>query len=161
MTVLGIDPGLAATGYAVLDGTRRGVAVRDAGVIRTRDGDGLGARLLAVHDEVGAILDEHRPALVALEDLYTRMEFPQTAVIMGHVRGVICLAAAARGVEVQSLPPAAVKRALVGSGRGSKRQVQQMVTRLLRLSAVPPDHAADALALALTALSRAGVAVGR
>lgn len=161
MRVVGIDPGLGATGYGVVESGSRGVVVRDAGVIRTPDRESLPARLRTIHREVAAILEEADAAAVALEDLYAHRLFPRTAVVMGHVRGVICLAAAERDVEVQSFPPAAVKRALVGSGRGSKAQVQRMVQHLLALPSAPPEHTADALALALTALSRAGVAVGR
>jgi crossover junction endodeoxyribonuclease RuvC len=94
---------------------------------------------------------------MVLEDLYAEYRFPRTALLMAHVRGVICLAARQRGVTLVAIAPGEVKRAVAGHGAASKAQVQQSVRRLLSLAALPtPSHVADALALAFTGYSRAG-----
>jgi crossover junction endodeoxyribonuclease RuvC len=103
------------------------------------------------------LLAEHAPGALVLEDLYSEYRFPRTALQMAHARGVICLAARQRGVEVRTLAPAEVKRAVAANGAASKAQVQEAVRRLLSLPVAPrPSHVADALALAVTGFSRAG-----
>jgi crossover junction endodeoxyribonuclease RuvC len=119
-------------------------------------GVGLEERLHAIHTSVRALLDKHAPALVVVEDLYAEYRFPRTAILMGHARGVIYLAAAQQGVAVLALAPAEVKRAVTANGAASKEQVERGVQLRLRLSVPPrPSHVADALSLALTGLSRA------
>lgn len=155
--VLGIDPGLLGTGYAVLAGPGPAARVLQAGVIATATGLPLPERLHRIWEGVGGLLDRHAPALLVLEDLYAEYRFPRTALLMAHARGVICLAARQRGVAVMSLAPAEVKRAVVANGAASKEQVQVGVQRLLALAEAPrPSHVADALALAYTGLSRLG-----
>ena len=110
-----------------------------------------------IYDGVDHVLATWAPALLVLEDLYTEYRFPRTALLMAHARGVICLAARQRDVSVLALAPAEVKRAITANGAASKAQIQTGVQRLLGLGAVPrPSHIADALALALTGLSRRG-----
>ncbi len=153
--MLGIDPGLVATGYGCLETGPAGVAVVDFGVIRTAPEEALEARLSAIHDGVRGLLEKHAPSLLVVEDLYTEYTFPRTAILMGHARGVICLAAAQQGVAVLALAPAEVKRVIAANGAASKAQVQRSVQMMLRLSAAPrPYHVADALSLALTGVSR-------
>ena len=103
------------------------------------------------------LLAGHAPSVLVLEDLYAEYRFPRTALLMAHARGVICLAARQRDVTLLALAPAEVKRAIAANGAASKEQVQRSVQRMLRLEAPPrPSHVADALALALTGLSRLG-----
>jgi crossover junction endodeoxyribonuclease RuvC len=110
-----------------------------------------------IYDGVDLVLRTHAPELLVLEDLYAEYRFPRTALLMAHARGVICLAARQHGVRVLALAPAEVKRAIVANGAASKAQIQTGVQRLLGLATAPrPSHVADALALALTGLSRAG-----
>lgn len=110
-----------------------------------------------IYDAVDLVLRTHAPELLVLEDLYTEYKFPRTALLMAHARGVICLAARQRDVTVMALAPAEVKRAIAAHGAASKAQIQTGVQRLLGLAAAPrPSHVADALALALTGLSRRG-----
>lgn len=97
-----------------------------------------------------------RPTLVVLEDLFAHSRFPRTAIVLGHVRGVICLAAASARVGVMALAPSAVKRAVTGSGAASKAQVAASVRTLLGLRSLEDSHAADALALAYAGLARMG-----
>ena len=126
-------------------------------MITTGPDQPLETRVAVIHEAIDRLLAEHAPGGLVLEDLYAEYRFPRTALQMAHARGVICLAARQRGVDVLTLAPAEVKRAIAGHGAASKAQVQEAVRRLLRLSTAPrPSLVADALALALTALSRAG-----
>jgi crossover junction endodeoxyribonuclease RuvC len=133
------------------------VGVVETGVITTGAALTLESRVQLVYDGLDRVLRTHAPELLVLEDLYTEYRFPRTALLMAHARGVICLAARQRDVPVLALAPAEVKRAIVANGAASKGQIQIGVQRLLGLPAAPrPSHVADALALALTGLSRRG-----
>jgi crossover junction endodeoxyribonuclease RuvC len=157
MLILGVDPGLRATGFALLEGGTQGVRLLEHGVLRTDDRAALPRRLQEIHDGLTGILIRTHPAQMAVEDLYAAQRFPRTAILMGHVRGVVCFAAAEEGVAVMPLPPAAVKQAISGFGGATKGQIQGSVQRLLRIRGFLDPHAADAIAMALTGLSRAGV----
>jgi crossover junction endodeoxyribonuclease RuvC len=161
VSVLGIDPGLVGTGWALVEPGPGRAVVADTGVIATSADAPLDVRIHQIFDAVTDVLVKHAPSLVALEDLYTEYKFPRTALQMAHARGVICLAARQRDVNVMALAPAEVKRTIAAHGQASKAQIQLGVQRLLRLPAVPrPSHIADALALALTGLSRLGSRLG-
>lgn len=152
---MGVDPGLVATGFGVLEAGAGGVAVRDAGVISTAAGQPLEARLNALHRAVYRVIETQCPGLLVVEDLYTEYKFPRTAVLMGHARGVIYLAARQLGVAVIALAPAEVKRAMTGNGAAGKGQVQRAVQTVLGLKDPPrPSHVADALGLAATGMAR-------
>jgi len=147
--VLGIDPGLANTGYGVV--ARRGgrVLALDGGVITTPAELAPERRLAEIHAAVDALLDEHEPDAMALEELYFGQNV-RTAFAVGQARGVVVLAAGQHGVPCAGYTPQQVKAAVCGSGRAQKDQVARMVKTLLGLTEEPrPDHAADALAVAL------------
>jgi crossover junction endodeoxyribonuclease RuvC len=147
--VLGIDPGLANTGYGVV--ARRGgrLVALDGGVIRTRPQLAQERRLAEIHAAVDALLGEHEPQAVALEELYFGQN-ARTAFAVGQARGVVLLAAGQHGVPCAGYTPQQVKGAVCGSGRAQKDQVARMVKALLGLDEEPrPDHAADALAVAV------------
>jgi crossover junction endodeoxyribonuclease RuvC len=128
-----------------------------AGVIGAPTDAPLEARLARIYDGVVEVLEDRAPDVLVLEDLYAEYRFPRTAILMAHARGVICLAARQRKVAIVTLAPATVKRAIAASGAASKEQIQASVQRMLALARPPrPSHVADALALALTGLSRAG-----
>jgi crossover junction endodeoxyribonuclease RuvC len=152
---MGVDPGLVATGFAVLEAGPGAVTVLDAGVITTVGTQSLEARLNAIHRAVLEIIETRRPTFLVVEDLYAEYKFPRTAILMGHARGVIYLAARQLGVAVTALAPSEVKRAVTGSGAAGKMQVQRSVQTLLGLAELPrPSHVADALGLAVTGLAR-------
>jgi crossover junction endodeoxyribonuclease RuvC len=156
--VLGIDPGTASTGYGVIriDGSR--LVPVDHGVIETRPGIALERRLADIHARIAELLDAHRPAAMAVEELYFGANV-RTAFAVGQARGVILLAAGQRAVPARSYTPQQVKGAVCGNGRAAKEQVGRMVARLLGLGEIPsPDHAADALAVAICELNRAPLA---
>ena len=155
--MLGVDPGLVGTGWALLEPGVSAPLVIGTGVIETAAGLPLAARVQTIYDAIGAVLDKLSPDLMVLEDLYTEYRFPRTALLMAHARGVVCLAARQRGVEIVTLAPAEVKRAVAANGAASKEQIQHCVQRLFRLPELPrPSHVADALALAFTGYLRAG-----
>ena len=155
--MLGLDPGLHLTGYGMIETAGPVLRVADAGVIRTDPRAPLVDRLAELYAGLREVLAEWRPAAIALEDVFAHPVFPRTGILIGHVCGVISVAASERRIPVETIPPAAVKRALVTSGRAEKRQIQRMVRVLLTLDREPVSHVGDALALALVALSRRGV----
>ena len=153
---MGIDPGLTDTGFGIIEAGAGGVTVVDAGVIRTAPGQPLEASLNAIFGAVQRLIAARRPALLVVEDLYAEYRFPRTAILMGHARGVIYLAARQQDVSLMALAPAEVKRAVTGNGAALKGQVQRGVQTLLGLAEVPrPSHVADALGLAVTGMARA------
>jgi len=158
MIVLGIDPGTAHTGYGVVASRRGRLVALDGGVIETPPGLALERRLAAIHARVAALIAEHRPAAIAIEELYFGAN-ARSALAVGQARGVVLLAAGQAGVPCSAYTPQQVKNAVCGSGRADKRQVQEMVQRLLALAELPrPDHAADALAVGICHHNRAPLA---
>jgi crossover junction endodeoxyribonuclease RuvC len=148
--ILGIDPGLNITGYGVLEITPRGPRLVEAGVVRGKTRGSLTARLLEVHQGVVDVIAAFHPQVMAIEQLYSHYQRPRTAILMGHARGVICLAGAQAGMEVLHYPSTQVKRILTGAGRAGKAQVQRAIQRELGLATLPePPDVADALAIAL------------
>lgn len=149
--VLGIDPGLNITGYGVLQRHPQRAIVREAGVIRPGDAKlNLTERLKALYDGVLELVEQFKPESMAVEQLYAHYAHPRTAILMGHARGVIFLAAAQGGVPVFSYSATRIKKTVTGHGRASKEQVQRTIERELGLKKPPePPDVADALAVAL------------
>ena len=156
MIVLGIDPGVANTGYGVVRRAPGGrLLALDGGVVETAAGVAAERRLATIFDRIEGLLDEHEPVAVALEDLYFGAN-ARSAFAVGQARGVVMLAAGRRGIDCASYTPQQVKAAVCGTGRASKDQVTRMVQALLSLAEPPhPDHAADALAVAICHSNRA------
>jgi crossover junction endodeoxyribonuclease RuvC len=149
VVVLGIDPGTANTGYGVVLARGGTLAALDGGVIETRPGVALERRLVDIHARIVELIAEHQPVAVAVEDIYFGRN-THSALAVGMARGVVLLAAASAGLSCYSYTPQAVKQAVCGSGGAAKDQVQRMVGALLSLPEIPqPDHAADALAVAI------------
>lgn len=150
--ILGVDPGLQVTGYAVIEPGSRTPRICEAGVLRTAEQSDrdLARRIRLLHEGLGEVLDQFKPAVMAVEQLYAHYQHPRTAILMAHARGVLFLAAAQRDVPVLSYDATRIKKTITGSGRASKEQVQRTVQRELGLSALPePNDVADALAIAL------------
>ncbi|HEX3549977.1 MAG TPA: crossover junction endodeoxyribonuclease RuvC [Candidatus Elarobacter sp.] len=148
--ILGVDPGLRTTGYGVVEVRDGALLLIEGGVLQPDAKAPLERRLAQLHDAMVEVVRATRPECMVVEELWTSYTHPQTAVLMGHARGVLALAAGANGVAVRDLAHAAVKRALAGSGAATKAQVKGMVVQLLRLAAPPqPDDVSDALALAI------------
>jgi crossover junction endodeoxyribonuclease RuvC len=147
--VLGIDPGVANTGYGIVAHDRGRLVALDGGVIETSAGQDAGLRLTAIHRRIGELMDGYQPDAVAIEDLYFGAN-ARSAFAVGQARGVVILAAGQRAIHCASYTPQQIKAAVCGSGKAAKDQVQRMVQSLLALPELPkPDHAADALAVAI------------
>ena len=150
LRILGIDPGLNITGYGVLEVNRGALKLCEAGVVRGRTRESLTARLVEIHDGVVDVIRSLKPTVMALEQLYSHYNQPRTSILMGHARGVICLAAAQAGISVVHYSATQIKKVLTGNGRAPKTQMQQAIQRELRLLAAPePADVADALAVSL------------
>jgi crossover junction endodeoxyribonuclease RuvC len=149
--VVGIDPGLNVTGYAVVEPSPRGAFVVEAGVIRPGPGcKAMGPRLAWIHRGIVEVLEAFPPGAVALEQVHSHVSFPRTAILMAHARGVIVLAAAQRETPVFGYAPTRIKKTLTGSGRAPKAQVQRAIMAELGLDRLPEPHdVADACAIAL------------
>lgn len=150
MRVLGVDPGLRTTGYGLVEAGTHRLRLIEAGVIEPETALPLEERLAQLHRAMAEIVASGRPDAMVVEELWTAYRNPSTAVLMGHARGVLYLAAAQHGVAVHHLGHSLVKRALVGSGAARKEQVNSMVVQVLGLVTKPkPDDVSDALALAI------------
>jgi crossover junction endodeoxyribonuclease RuvC len=151
--VLGVDPGLQITGYGVIEPGAHNLVVCEAGIIRSNEGSAaadMAERLRSLYDGLLGVIDQFQPRAVAVEQLYAHYQHPRTAILMGHARGVIFLAAAQRDLPVVSYNATRIKKTITGSGRASKDQVQRAIQRELGLAKVPqPPDVADALAVAL------------
>jgi crossover junction endodeoxyribonuclease RuvC len=155
MVVLGIDPGTANTGYGVVARHGGRLVALDGGAIETAPTLDPGERLAIIHARVGELLDAYHPDALAVEDLYFGAN-AHSAFAVGQARGVVILAGGQRGLPCCSYTPQQIKNAVCGSGRAGKAQVQRMVQTLLALTDLPkPDHAADALAVAICHANRA------
>ncbi len=155
MRILGIDPGLNTTGYGVIEvdpgrsplGQARLI---EAGIVRSRSGASIEYRLNEIYTGVREVIEGLQPGMVALEQLFSHYERPRTAILMGHARGVICLAAGQAGIDVVHYEPTRVKKVMTGNGRAPKHQIQLAVKLQLGLKSIPePADVADALAIAL------------
>jgi crossover junction endodeoxyribonuclease RuvC len=150
MRVLGIDPGLNTTGYGVVDFENRQVRLIEAGVVRSKAGESLGDRVKEIHDGIAEVVAALKPESLAIEELYSHYDRPTTAILMGHARGVIILAAAEAGIPVVNYPATQIKKTITGNGHAAKWQMQEAIRRELNLATTPePPDVADALAIAL------------
>jgi len=151
--ILGIDPGLNVTGYAVLEAGERGPRVVEAGVVRGAEGREkaeMADRLHNLYTGIVDILEQYRPDVMVVEQLYAHYEHPRTAILMAHARGVIFLAGGQRGIPVLSYNATQIKKTITGSGRAGKAQIQRAIQRELGMARPPePPDVADALAVAL------------
>lgn len=148
--ILGVDPGLNITGYGVVTADAGGCRLEEAGIIRGGSTRKLESRIRAIHEGIAEVITQMSPDTLSLEELFSHYQRPRTAILMGHARGVICLAAAQQSLPVVGYSATQVKRILTGSGRAPKHQVQQAIQRELGLPETPqPADVADALAIAM------------
>ena len=148
MRILGIDPGLGTTGYGIIEGSN--FKLIEAGVINTAANTPIQARLKKIFDSVSEIIEEHKPAVLVLEKIYSHYKHPTTAILMGHARAAVCLACGVSGVSLVNYPSTKIKKTITGNGHASKQQVQRMVQNTLKLKDAPePVDISDALAIAM------------
>ena len=159
MRILGIDPGLKLTGYGVIDWPDAAAPAApihtppdliDAGVIRLDAKAAMPARLHELYRELDALFDEYKPEVCAVEQLYAHYAHPRTAILMGHARGVILLAAQRHGATIKQYAANRIKQSVTGQGHAGKQQMQRAIQLTWNLPAPPePPDVADALAIAL------------
>jgi len=153
MMICGLDPGLHRTGYGIIEVSPNGaMKIVDAGLIRTKTTLPLPDRLALIYDELSRLFDEHKLRAVAVEELYSHYEHPRTAILMGHARGVIILAARRKDIPIMNLSATKIKKAVTGSGHAGKLQVQRAIFSLFRVSPISteiPSDVTDALAVAV------------
>ena len=158
MIILGVDPGFGITGYGLIEADPsdiRSVKLLEAGVLKSPKNKSFSERLEEIYARMVEILDEFSPACVAVEDVFSAQAFPRSSIAIGHVRGVLLLAASQKKVPVFSYFPRQVKKALTGNGNASKTQVQRMVENTFGLDkTVRPDDLSDAIAVALCHVGR-------
>ena len=147
-TILGIAPGLNITGYGVLTHTGQGLVITEAGVVRTKR-NSLPQRLDIIYDGVCDVIETLQPSCVAIEELYSHYAHPRTAILMGHARGIICLAAEKAGIPIYHYAATKIKKILTGNGHATKAQMQMAICHEFKLAEPPePADVADALAIA-------------
>lgn len=164
MRILGIDPGIATVGFGVIDSERSKQTFVSCGVISTPAGLSLSSRLNRIYDDLSELISTFSPDAMAVEELFFNTNIT-TGISVAHGRGIILLAGHKSGIHIAEYTPLQVKQAVVGYGRAEKKQIIDMVRRLLNMKAAPkPDDAADALAIALcharSATSRLNIAGG-
>jgi crossover junction endodeoxyribonuclease RuvC len=147
---LGVDPGLRRTGYSLLERTASGPVLREAGVIRSKSGIPLAARVLEIGTGLREVIQEFKPQAMAIEQVFSLGRNPKSALLMAHARGAILMVAAEAEIPIIHFTPTQVKRLLTGSGKASKEQMQHAVSRELGLERLlEPNDVADASAVAL------------
>jgi len=161
MRVIGIDPGLRIIGYGLVDLDDGQLEPRlvEAGIIKLNARQPIDARLHQLHEELAALLAEHRPQAMAVEKLFAHYKHPRTAILMAHARGAILLCAKQHGLTTHDLPATEVKKSVTGYGHASKQQMQQAVAAQCGLAEPPsPPDVADAIAIALCHARRLALA---
>lgn len=149
MRILGIDPGTATTGFGIVEKKQSKLISVDYGVISTPKELDMSNRLLILYEDIKEIIDHHKPDIIAVEQLFFARNVT-TAITVGQARGVVLLAAQKADLKIVEFTPLQVKQSVTGYGQATKKQVQEMVKKILDLSQIPkPDDAADALAIAI------------
>jgi len=150
MNILGVDPGLATTGYGLIQWTEGNISLIEAGIIKTPSSDHIDKRLNVIHKSLEELIDKNCPEVMVLEKIYSHYKHPATSILMGHARGVICLLCGQKNIRLVNYPSTRIKKAITGSGHASKVQIQKMIAERLRLKKLP-EYAdiTDALSLAV------------
>jgi len=157
LKILGVDPGLRVTGYGVIQVSagRQAPLLIEAGIIRTRERDGIAGRLAEIYQSLSDVIAELKPDVLVIERLYAHYKHPATAILMGHARGVVCLLSGVYHVPLVSIASTQIKKSVTGQGHAGKMQMQRMVQHVLNLKTLPsPPDVADALAVAITYASQ-------
>jgi crossover junction endodeoxyribonuclease RuvC len=149
--ILGVDPGLRCTGYGLIEIVKGDLVLVEAGVVRTEADSGISTRLNKVHSALLELAEEVNPDVLVIEKLYAHYKHPATAILMGHVRGVVCLISGKMNIPLVSLPATHIKKSITGRGHSGKLQIQRMIQHTLGLKNLPePPDVADALAIAIS-----------
>jgi crossover junction endodeoxyribonuclease RuvC len=156
MIILGVDPGLASTGFGAISCAGQSPALLKCGHIKTSKADDMSRRLFQIYSDINHLLKTMEPDLVAVENIFSLVRYPRAGILLGGVIGVIYLSAFQNNIGMKEITTREVKNALVGHGGADKEQVRRTVQAVLKMEGLPSFHAADALAVALTAFYRNG-----
>ncbi len=155
LKVIGIDPGLAETGFGIVQGFSSRIGDYTFGTIRTSKAEALPDRLHYIFSELSSVLNSQKPDLMVIEDIFSLKKYPKSGIALGKVCGVILLACSQCGMATMEVPVREVKRILTGNGKATKRQMERAVRHFLkRDTPITPSHASDAIALALVGILR-------
>ena len=161
MIILGLDPGLASTGFGAIFCGGNSPTLRSAGHITTSSSDPLAKRLSQLFEDINQLMVSVRPELAAIENVFSLLRYPKAGILLGEVLGIIYLSAHQHEVPILEITPKEVKNALIGSGSATKKQINSTTGRILGIKEFSSLHAADAVAVALTACYRKGYAGSR
>ena len=154
MVILGLDPGLASTGFGAINCGKTSSSLLKCGYIKTSPGEHISNRLFQIHSDINHLIRGLRPDLVAIENVFSLVRYPRAGILLGGVLGIIYLSVFQNNVSMVEITPREVKNSLVGHGGADKRQVKETIKKLLNISDLKSFHASDALAIALTAFYR-------
>lgn len=155
LKVIGIDPGLASTGFGIVQGSGSQIRDYSFGMIRTSKTENLPSRLHHIFSELCSVLNSEKPDLMVIEDIFSLKQYPKSGISLGKVCGVVLLTCYEFGITVMEIPVKEVKRVLTGNGNATKGQLERAVRHFLkRDTSITPSHASDAIALALIGLFR-------
>jgi len=154
MVILGIDPGLASTGFGAIGCNKATPSIVKCGYIKTSAKEHISTRLFQIYSDINQLIRSINPNLIAIENVFSLVRYPKAGILLGGVLGIIYLSVSQNNVSMTEITPREVKNALTGYGGASKYQVKEAVKDLLKITDVKSFHAADALAIALTAFYR-------
>jgi crossover junction endodeoxyribonuclease RuvC len=152
--ILGIDPGLASTGFGAINCNKPAPSLLKCGFIKTSTGTHVSDRLCQIHSDIVQLLNTVKPDVVAIEDVFSLVKYPKAGILLGSVLGVIYLAVSQNRIRMVEIAPKEVKKSLVGYGSADKKQVRETIQKILHIDETSSFHAADALATALVAYYR-------
>jgi crossover junction endodeoxyribonuclease RuvC len=161
MTILGIDPGLASTGFGAISCDGPSPRLLKCGYIKTSKSDEMSRRLFHIYGDITHLIETLKPRLVAVENVFSLVRYPRAGIVLGGVIGIIYLSVFQNDVALKEISPKEIKNALVGHGSANKDQVKRTVQSLLGIEGIASFHAADALAVALAAFYRSSPGMGR
>ena len=154
MIILGIDPGLANTGFGAINCSKIAPFLLKCGYIKTSAKDHISIRLHQIHSDLNQLINSFRPDLVAIENVFSLVRYPKAGLLLGGVLGIIYLSAYQHNISMIEITPKEIKKSLVGHGNADKKQLKESVKKILKTSDIKSYHASDALAVALTAFYR-------
>ncbi|MEW6066986.1 MAG: crossover junction endodeoxyribonuclease RuvC [Nitrospirota bacterium] len=154
MIILGIDPGLANTGFGAIRYDKATPSLLKCGYIKTSPREHISNRLFQIHSDINNLIHALQPDLIAIENVFSLVRYPKAGILLGGVLGIIYLSVFRNNIPMVEITPKEVKNSLVGHGGADKYQVKETIKKLLKITDVKSFHASDALAIALTAFYR-------
>ncbi len=154
MIILGLDPGLASTGFGAIRCEEVTPSIVKCGYIKTSPREHISSRLFQIHADINHLVRTLRPDLIAVENIFSLIRYPKAGILLGGVLGIIYLTVSQNNISMKEITPKEIKNSLVGHGGADKEQIRETVRKLLNVTDIKSFHASDALAVALTAFYR-------